>query len=56
MRTVMPPSRRSKNVSRYQVISPRYSKSDGAVGSKVANSSPWGVALLVSQDDYGLGR
>src|SRR5262249_34039025 len=38
--TSIPPSRRSKNVSRYQVIAPRYSTSGGAVGSKVANSSP----------------
>src|SRR5215510_4096379 len=38
--TSIPPSRRSKKASRYQVISPRYVKSGGASGSKVANSSP----------------
>src|SRR5579883_2320585 len=38
--TSTPPSRRSKKVSRYHVIAPRYSRSGGACGSKVANSNP----------------
>ena len=32
-RTSMPPSRRSKNTSRYQVGFPRYPRSDGGSGS-----------------------
>src|SRR5439155_17434787 len=38
--TSMPPSRRSKNASRYQVISPRYSSNGGASGSNVAKINP----------------
>jgi hypothetical protein len=36
----MPFSRRPKKLSRYQVISPRYSGKGGAAGSKVANIRP----------------
>src|SRR5215813_3678998 len=49
--TSIPPSRRSKNTSRYQVISPRFSSSGGASASKGGEDQSLVVVELRHRDE-----